>query len=426
MDHYTLFLFLAVVLLLLISAFFSGSETALTAVSRARIHQLSGLGVRRAATAAHLIDNPERLIGAVLLGNNLVNILASSIATSFLLSLVGEAGIAYATLVMTALIVIFSEVLPKTYAITNPDRVALAVAPALRVVISVLGPILAAIQVLVRRLLRLCGVDIEASRPVLSAREELRGAIDLHEQEGGMVKGEAAMLGGILDLDEISVADIMVHRRNMMAIELTGPSSEILKQAAQSPFTRIPLWRNDPENIVGLLHIRDILRAIVERGGDLEGLDVLGLASEPWFVPETTTLREQLNSFRHRRSHSALVVDEYGALMGLVTLEDIIEEIVGEISDEHDIAVSGVRPQPDGSYIVDGWVPIRDLNREFDWELPDEEATTIAGLVIHEAQAIPEVGQIFTFHDFTFEILRRQRNQITALRLTPPERSEDV
>lgn len=424
MDQEALLLLLAILALLAISAFFSGSETALTAVSRARIHHLSGLGVRRAAIASQLIGNPERLIGAVLLGNNLVTVLASSIATSFLLSVVGDAGVAYATLVMTALIVVFAEVLPKTYAITNSDRVALAVAPAIRIATLVLGPILAAIQFLVRWMLGLFGVDIEASRPVLSAREELRGVIDLHEHEGGVVKGEADMLGGILDLDEVSVTDVMVHRRNMTMIELTESASEILKEAARSPFTRIPLWRDDPENIVGVLHTRDLLRAVAEREGDLSGIDVLALASEPWFVPETTTLREQLNAFRHRRSHFALVVDEYGALMGLVTLEDIIEEIVGDIADEHDVAVSGVRPQPDGSYILDGWVAIRDLNREFDWDLPDEEATTIAGLVIHEAQTIPEPGQTFAFHGFTFEILRRQRNQITAIRVTPPSRSE--
>lgn len=420
----TILSLVSVVALLLLSAFFSGSETALTAVSRARIHHLARAGIRRAGIVERLIDDRERLIGAVLLGNNLVNITASALTTSLFIALFGEAGVAYATLIMTALVLIFAEVMPKTYAITNPERMSLLVAPLVQTFVLLFAPVVAAVRFIVNLTLRLFGIDASAQQSVLSAREEIRGAIELHHREGTFARSERYMLGGVLDLDEIEISDVMVHRRNMMMLEHGGPPSRLIEQALASPYSRIPLWQSEPENIIGILHVRDLARALAKYRGDWDAIDILAITSEPWYVPETTTLREQLNAFRQRRSHFALVVDEYGTLKGLVTLEDILEEIVGDISDEHDIAVTGVRPQPDGSYVVDGWVTVRDLNRELDWNLPDEEAATVAGLVIHEAQTIPEVGQVFSFHGFKFEILRRQRNQITALRITPLKRPE--
>ena len=409
----------AIFLLLLFSAFFSGSETALTAASRARMHRLAEDGNKRARTVLRLTDDRERLIGAVLLGNNLVNILASALATSLFLALFGDAGVVYATLVMTAVVLIFAEVAPKTFAITNTDRVALAVAPVLRIVTVLFGPITAAVQFIVRHSLRVFGINITDNQQVLSAHEELRGAINLHHHEGGVVKIDRDMLGGILDLHDLEVSDVMVHRKNIVMIDASQPNSEVISQALASPHTRIPLWRDDPENIVGVLHAKDLLRALASVEWAADSIEILSIAIKPWFVPDTTTLQDQLNAFLRRKTHFALVVDEYGALMGLITLEDILEEIVGDIRDEHDIEVAGVRMQPDGSVVVNGTVPIRDLNRAFDWSLPDEEATTIAGLVIHEARTIPEVGQTFTFHGFRFEVLRRQRNQIAQLRIAP-------
>ena len=414
----------SVLLLILISAFFSGSETALTAVSRALIHRLSGEGDRRALIVQRLVGNRERLIGGVLLGNNLVNILASAIATSVFIDLFGNAGVAYATLAMTALVLIFAEVLPKTYAISNPDRAALSVGPFLAIIIALLSPVVITVQKLVRALLHVFGIDIDEEREVLSAHEELRGALDLQVQEGGMVKHERDMLGGILDLTNVEVDEIMVHRQKMVMIDADLSPQKIIEQVLASPFTRMPVYRGDTDNIIGVLHAKDMLRVISKPGAKADDLDVEALSSEPWFIPETTTLREQLNAFRQRRAHFALVVDEYGALMGLVTLEDIIEEIVGDIADEHDIQARGIRPQRDGSVVVEGTVTIRDLNRQFDWSLSDEWATTIAGYVIHEARAIPDVGQVFSFGGFRFEILRRHRNQVTLLRITPPESPE--
>lgn len=407
----------AIVLLLLFSGFFSGSETALTAASRARMHHLAEEGDKRARIVLRLTEDRERLIGAILLGNNLVNILASALATSLFLALFGDAGVVYATLVMTAVVLIFAEVAPKTLAITNTDRVALAVSQPLRVLTFLFGPVTAAVQFIVRHTFRIFGLNVDDQQQVLSAHEELRGAINLHHHEGGVVKVDRDMLGGILDLRDLEVSDIMVHRKNIAMIDAAQTNSEIVGQVLASPHTRIPLWRDEQENIIGVLHAKDLLRALASAGWNPDAVDVLAVATKPWFVPDTTTLQGQLNAFLRRKTHFALVVDEYGALMGLITLEDILEEIVGEISDEHDIDVAGVRAQPDGSVIVNGSVPIRDLNRAFDWSLPDDEATTIAGLVIHEARTIPEVGQAFTFHGFRFEITRRQRNQITQMRI---------
>lgn len=406
-----------VVLLLLISAVFSGSETALTAASKARIHRLEQEGVKRAVTVNALISNRERLIGAILLGNTIAQIGASALATEILIRTFGSAGVAIATAAMTVLVLIFAEVLPKTYAIVAPERWALGTAPVIRAIVLVLGPIVTAVQVIVRGTFRLFGVRIDEASEVLSAHEEIRGHIALHHQTGEVVKRERDMLGGILDLATLEVSEVMVHRKSMELIDADLPPAEIVSLALKSMHTRLPLYRDNPDNIVGVLHSKDLLRAIAQADGRMDRLDIRALARKPWFVPETTPVREQLNAFLRRRNHFALVVDEYGALMGLVTLEDILEEIVGEIDDEYDVKSAGIRPQADGSVNVDGTVAIRDLNRTMDWTLPDQEATTIAGLVIHEAQTIPEPGQIFSFYGFKFEILRKQRNQITAIRI---------
>ncbi|HEY9521267.1 MAG TPA: HlyC/CorC family transporter [Methyloceanibacter sp.] len=409
----------AILGLLILSAFFSGSETALTAASRARMHALEQDGNRRAKIVTYLLSIRERLIGAILLGNSLVNIAASALATSLFLALFGEAGVAYATVVMTVLVVLFAEVLPKTYAIVNADRMALFVAPAVRFVVAVLAPVTRAMQFLVRHTLRLFGASVGEDVEVLSAHEELRGAINLHHKEGGVVKIDRDMLGGVLDLRELTVSDIMVHRTTMDAIDVDLPTEQVVDAALKSSHTRVPLWRGEREEIVGILHAKTLLRALREAGGDLRKLDIMSLSTPPWFVPDSTSLKDQLNAFLKRKAHFAIVVDEYGEVMGLVTLEDIIEEIVGDITDETDIASIAARVEPDGSLIVDGTVPIRDVNRMMDWNIPDDDATTIAGLVMHEAQAIPYQGQRFNFHGFRFEVLRRQKNRIASLQVTP-------
>ncbi len=417
----------AILVLLMLSAFFSGSETALTAASRARLHALEQEGNARASVVNRLLAARERLIGALLLGNNLVNILASSVATGVLIALFGDAGVAYATLAMTLLVLVFAEVMPKTYALNHADRVALAIGPIIRMIVILFGPITAAITWIIVGLFNLLGIKTDPSNTVTSI-EELRGQIELHrggveeaEEEPEETKAERAMLRSILELGNVDVSQIMTHRRNVVMVDASQPAEKIVADVLESPFTRIPVWVKEPDNIVGVIHAKALLRAVDGCHGDLSKLDVMTVAAKPWFIPDTTTLLDQLQTFRRRREHFALVVDEYGAIMGVVTLEDILEEIVGDIVDEHDRVVAGVRALPNHSFIIDGTVPIRDLNREFEWRLPDSDYATIAGLVLHESRRIPDVGQTFTFYDFRFEILRRQRNQITLLKVTPPE-----
>src|SRR5256885_5923082 len=409
---------LIIIVCLMLSFFFAGSETALMAFSRARMLRLEKKGNRRAAIVNRLLEARERLIGALLLGNNAVNIAASALATSVFLVWFGEVGVVYATVIMTVLVVEFAEVLPKTVAINDPDRIALATAKAINWVVRLLGPVLIAIEALVRWILRAVGAHV-GDRPVLSAHEELRGTVDLLHQEGGVEKLDRDMFGGLLDLRDLTVSDVMIHSTEMITVNVDDPAEEVVEAVLAAPVTRLPLWRESAENIIGILHAKDLLRAIQAAGGDLAKIDISAIARPPWFVPDIRPLSEQLKAFRRRKTHFALVVDEYGEVMGLVTLEDILEEIVGDITDEHDVAVPGVRPQPDGSVSVDGGVPIRDLNRAMEWSLPDGEATTVAGLVIHEARSIPEPGQTFTFHGFRFRVLRRERNRITALRIMP-------
>jgi Mg2+/Co2+ transporter CorB len=411
----------AIFLLLIVSAFFSGSETALTAVSRGRMHQLEQDGSRAARDVNRLVANRERMIGAVLLGNTFINILASSLATQLLNARLGPQAVAVTTAVMTLIILMFAEVLPKTLAIARTDRFALAVAAPLSKVVAVLAPIVAAVQWLVWRLLFLFGVQPQGEESTDAAHDEIRGQVALHHREGNVEREHRDMIGGILDLRDLTVANVMMHRTHMTSVDADLPPRDIVAQVIDSQHTRVPLWRGEPENIIGVLHTKHLAMALIEHKGDLAACNVVGLATPPWFVPDTTSLEELLDAFRARRTHFALVVDEYGALQGLVTMEDISAEIFGELPDEHQPEERpDVRRRPDGSYLIDGTVTVRDLNRELDWNLPDEGATTVAGLVIQEAQTIPDPGQRFAFFGYKFEVLRRQRNQITALKVTPP------
>jgi Mg2+/Co2+ transporter CorB len=407
-----------IAVLLVLSAFFSSSETALTAASRPRMHLLEAKGDKRAKLVNRLRSEQDNMIGTILLGNNLVNILASALATSVLISLFGETGVVYATIAMTLLVLIFGEILPKTYAFRHSDKLALTIAPTFLVLVRLLCPVMSALQYVIRGVQRIFGVKFDGAQEWSATVEELRGAIELHRGRGAMAGHERAMLHSILDLADVDVEMVMQHRRDIFMIDSALPSSKIVEEALESPFTRIPLWRDTPDNIVGVMHAKAMLREVHAHTGDLDALDLDNIATPPWFIPESTTLLDQLHAFRRRREHFALVVDEYGALMGVVTLEDILEEIVGDISDEHDVVPIGVRPQRDGSYLIAGGVTVRDLNRRFGWDLPDQEAATIAGLVIHESKVIPQVGQIFHFHGFRFQIARRQRNRITSVRMT--------
>jgi Mg2+/Co2+ transporter CorB len=409
-----------VVLLVGVSAFFSASETAMTAASRSQLYQLEQDGDKRAKTVNRLLERRERLISTILLGNNLVNILASALMTGIMIEAFGDSGIAYATGLMTAVILIYGEILPKTFALMHTTSTALRVAGVMSALVAVLQPFNIAVHFFVGGTMRLFGVSPSNIRSAEQILAELRGTIEMHIADKEIVhevKHEHVMLRSVLDLADVTVGEVMVHRKKVATIEADLPISEIIEQIAASPYSRVPLWRDQPDNIVGVIHAKALLRAIDSVG--TEKVDVLALAAKPWFIPDSTTLLDQLNAFRARREHFAMVVDEYGTLLGVVTLEDILEEIVGDIRDEHDIPVAGVRPQIDGSYLIDGSVTLRDLNREFAWDLPDEKASTLAGFVLHEARTIPEAGQQFLFHGFRFQVVRRTRNQLTLLRVEP-------
>ena len=409
--------------LILLSAFFSGSETALTTSSKARLHKMEKQGDRRARAVLDLKAQPERLIGGILLGNNLVNILASALATTAFLQLFGETGVVWATLVMTALVLVFGEVMPKTYAIVYPERFSLAVAGTIAMLVKVFGPVVIGVEVIVKNVLSLAGVDLSKTGNILSPQEEIRGAIDLHHQEGAVVKKDRDMLGGVLDLSQLELSDLMVHRTKMFSIDASMDPDSSIGELLKSGFSRAPVWQDNPDNIIGVLHAKDVLAAIQIQKRDASQLNIKELCTKAWFVPDTTTVNDQLSAFLRRKSHFALVVDEYGEVMGLVTLEDILEEIVGDIADEHDVISADISREASGSIIVSGEVQIRDLNRSNDWHLPDDEVNTIAGLVIHEARMIPEKGQAFTFHGFRFEVVGRKRNQLTRIRITPVKKT---
>jgi Mg2+/Co2+ transporter CorB len=416
-----------IVLLLVLSAFFSGSETALTAASRGKLRAQADKGSRRAATALSVTEDNERMIGALLMGNNVANILSASLATALLTRIFGQSGVAVATLVMTFLVLIFAEVLPKTYAITNPEVVAIRMAPVVRLVILVFSPLVHAVRLIVWGVLFLFGVRTDPDSKIHALRDEIAGAIALGHFEGAVQKEDRDRLLGALDLSDRTVEEIMRHRSQIEMIDADEDPNKVISAVLASSHTRLPLYRGTPENIVGVIHAKDLLRAVDKflRTGDgtldsVNDLDLMAVAMTPYFVPETTPLDDQMRQFLRRRTHFALVVDEYGSLRGLITLEDIIEEIIGQINDEHDVeADHPLRRLDTGDYLVDGAMSIRDLNRAMDWSLPDDEANTVAGLVIHEAQMIPNEGQVFSYHGFRFEVVSRRENRLTKLKIRP-------
>ncbi|MCF2904072.1 HlyC/CorC family transporter [Octadecabacter sp. CECT 8868] len=416
----------AILFLLVLSGFFSGSETALTAASRGKLRANADKGDKGAEKAFDVTEDRERLIGSVLLGNNLVNILATSLATTMFLRLFGENGVALATIIMTLLVLIFAEVLPKTYAITNPERAASLAARPISLIVTIFAPVVTAVRTLVRGVLQVFGVQTDPDSNILAVREEIAGALQLGHSEGVVEKEDRDRILGALDLGDRTVEEIMLHRTDIEMIDAALPVAEILSLCLDSNHTRLPLYRDEPENIVGVLHAKDLLRAMHKMLADgriepqeMAEFDILTVAMKPYFVPETTTLDDQMHQFLARRRHFALVVDEYGTLQGLITLEDILEEIVGEITDEFDTdEENDLIAAEDGSYTVDGTMTIRDVNRATDWNLPDDEANTVAGLVIHEAQMIPMVGQVFSFHGFRFEVIAKDENRVSELKIS--------
>jgi Mg2+/Co2+ transporter CorB len=410
-----------VVLCLVLSAFLSASETAITGASRPRMHRLAQKGNRRAVKINALLDRKDEVVSAVVLGNNVINIFAASLTTAVLTQLFGAAGVVYATVAISVMVVIFAELMPKTWALLRADRVALTLVPALAATLAVLSPLARAVAWISRFFLRMLRVRTDRGPEADEHADLLRGAIELHGagQTDEDAPAEKAMLRSVLDLGDRTVGDVMTHRANVVLIDVNDPTDAIVAQMLTAPHTRIPLYRGQPDNIVGVIHAKDLFRA-VKAAGSPDGVRIGEIMTPPWFIPESTILFDQLEAFRARHEHFAIVVDEYGALRGIVTLEDIIEEIVGDIEDEHDAIRRSVIRRDDGSLICQGNVTIRDLNREFGWHLPEGVAITIAGLVLHEARRIPEVGQVYAFYGFRFEILKREGTRIAELRVVPP------
>ncbi len=413
----------AIFFLVVVSAFLTGSQAALAEASRTRIGELEKRGAKRASTIMRLLDTERRTLNALHLGKMLTTIAAAVCGTILFTRHFTAPGAWLGAALAILAFTLFGTALPRSLAMARAEHYAVASAQAIRFVVHVLGPVADGLDAASRSLLHLIGLN--GQNDAQSVHEELREAIDLHMKEGTVIKNDRDMLGGILAMQDLEISDIMVHRTRMTMIDGDEDPKDIVAMVLKSGHTRIPVWKETPDNIIGVLHAKNLFAALQKHNGDAAKLVIEDILSTPWFVPDTRAIPDQLNAFLRKKSHFAIAVDEYGEVQGLVTLEDIIEEIVGDIKDEHDAVAMGVRPKPDGSYLVDGGVPIRDLNRAFDWNLPDEEANTLAGLVIHEARMIPEVGQAFSFHGFRFEILKKRKHQVTAIRLSALKRDGD-
>ena len=410
-------LFISILLLLILSGFFSGSETALTASTRSRLTGLSNKGHKNAKTAIELLNKRESLIGAILLGNNLVNILASALATSLSIKIFGDTGVAYAVIIMTALIVIFAEILPKTYALTNSEKLALTVSPIFRPIVYLLWPVTWMMEKIVFFILSIFKIKLEKNMRVLSVEDEIRGTLDLHHKEGRLYKSDKDMVTGVLDLAEVTVEDVMVHRSNMFTVNIDDDPKKILNSVINSSFTRIPVWQNNDENIIGIIHSKHLLK-IMSQNRDITRSDMMQSLIKPLFIPETTSLKEQLKMHLNTKKKLAIVVDEYGVLMGMISLEDIMEEIVGDITDEIDEGLTTVVKNEDGTLTINGGTEIRDINRIYNWDLPEEEANTLSGLIVHESRSFPSEGQVFNYYGFIFEILEVKDNLIHKIKVS--------
>ncbi|MBL6785125.1 MAG: HlyC/CorC family transporter [Rickettsiales bacterium] len=405
-----------ILLLIFLSAFFSSSETALTSLSRAKIHKLKKQGDKSASLVSDLRKDKDLLISSILIGNNIVNILASVLTTTIFINLFGENAIALATITMTLLLVIFAEVIPKSYAIYNAEKLSLIIAPYLRIFIIILAPIAKLLRLFTQKFITPNNNKNNPKEDLISSIEELRGVIDLHQKEGRIIREDKEMLDSILDLSETDVNSVMTHRKHLHTLNADSSNEEILEQMLKSPYTRMPIWRNNQDNIIGTIHAKDLLKAQRYSTKKFKELDITKIASKPWFIPESTPLKDQLYAFRKKRNHFAVVVDEYGAVQGVITLEDILEEIVGDIKDEHDKgALTNFKKTGENSIIAEGSATIRDINRDSDFELPEDEAATVAGFLINIAGKIPERGEIFSYNNFEMKVIEKHKNQITKI-----------
>ena len=421
MENLNLVSIIYIICLIIISAILSGSETSITSIRKSKIHKLANKGDRNALRVLKLIEKKNDLVSSILVGNNFVNILASALATAILIKFYGDDGVIYSTIVMSVLIVIFAEILPKNIALLKPDRYALTLSFILTLFLKIFSPFVYIIKKFNLLIFKIFNIEKQKVTDA-SVREDIRNIINMHEDEGILLKDERDMLNGILDLKEMTVEKIMTHRKNIYSINIDQPE-EYFKKISQSSFSRIPVWKENPNNILGVVHAKKLLANLNESGKiDLKNINDSTL--DPWFIPETTKVKDQLNAFIDRHEKIAFVVDEYGELMGLISLEDIIEEIVGNIFDESDLSTIGIRKIGKNIFRVRGDVNIRDMNRTLDLNLNEKNSSTVAGFLIYETETFPDVGQTFKFNNILFEILNKKNNQITQLKVTLPEKNK--
>ena len=408
-------LFLLLGLLIVLSAFFSSSETGLISLNRYRLRHLVDQGHSGARRAEHLLRRPDRLIGVILLGNNFVNILASAVATIIALRLIGEAGIAVATGLLTLVILVFAEVTPKTLAALHPERVAFPASYVLGPLLRALYPLVWVVNVVANTLLRGLGVSPRNHQGQALTREELRTVVN--EADAMIPRRHQRMLLSILDLEQATVEDIMVPRNEMATLDLEDDWPAVVETIVRSQHTRLPVFSGGSENVVGILHLRQVIHRL--GSGDFSREDLEAVMREPYFVPESTPLHTQLLNFQRERRRIGLVVDEYGDIRGLVTLEDILEEIVGEFTTDPAQSMRDVHPQEDGSYLVDGGAPVRELNRVLQWELPTDGPKTLNGLILEYMETIPEPGTSFRLSGYPMEVVQVSVNTVRTVRVLP-------
>lgn len=411
----TIILVLIIVGMLAISALLAAIETAVTASSPGKMHKLKAEGNKRAAIVLNVLRVKEKVISTMLIGNSIANTVCTTIATGLFIDLLGDhVGTIVSSMVMAFTIIIFAEVVPKAIAVAKAEKLALLTSPTIIIILKFLEPINDLLHIMVRAFCFIFRIDLNQE---VSGTDEVRGVIEHHHQEGNVYKMDRDMLEGILDIRNMTVSEIMVHRSNMVTINANSPTKQIIEYALASPNTRIPLWQDSKDNIIGILHLRDLLKALYDNNRNPEKVDINKLISEPWFIPDNALVIHQLNAFRERKSHFACVVDEYGDLQGIITLEDILEEIVGQISDEYDSVKDKIVRNSDYEFIIDGSVTIRDINRELNWNLPDDNATTIAGLIIHEMERIPNQEEALEIFNLRIKILKKAANKIETIQV---------
>lgn len=412
-----IFITLVVIFMLALSALLSATETSITASSYGTIHKFKTAGYKNADLVLDILKVKEQVISTMLIINTIMNIIATTIATSLFIVLTNDKqlGPFISSIVMSFFIIIFAEVIPKAIAVAKAERILLLTAPIILVFLKIFNPINSLLNIILRWFCIIFRINLSKE---VSGTEEVRGIIAHQHYEGNVYKSDRDMLEGILDIRNMEVSEIMIHRSQMIAINADLPNETILKYALSSPNTRIPLWKNQEDNIIGILHIKDLLKTLYINNNEIAKLDIKSVLTKPWFIPEQISVSDQLKAFRENRNHFACVIDEYGDLQGIITLEDILEEIVGQIHDEHDKVYEAIIKNSDTEFIIDGTTTIRDINKELNWQLPDDDATTISGLIINNISRIPNQGEMINIFDLKITIMKKIANRIKTVKCT--------